>query len=171
MGQSKNQKIMNNYNNKIQQPKKKINPNFIHGTLSCDSCFIQPIVGIRYHSSLHSDYDLCSSCHEKKEYGDYKDMVFEQVQLDCHMNYNNKNKNKNKNNNNISESINNTKTAINGTLDVGKEGIFVSLMANHCQSSSDRSLVLAILERTLQKFDAEIEVKVEVSSSSKVEQQ
>jgi len=44
-------------------PEKK--PEVKHQGLSCDICKVTPIVGIRYHCSVCSDYDLCANCEEK----------------------------------------------------------------------------------------------------------
>lgn len=43
------------------------NSTSIHRGITCDSCGVGPIVGIRYKCTVRDDYDLCSACESKQE--------------------------------------------------------------------------------------------------------
>lgn len=47
---------------KDAQPAKDECEFFVHTKHTCDGCFQQPILGKRYTSSVHSNFDLCARC-------------------------------------------------------------------------------------------------------------
>lgn len=49
---------------KSKEPKTDVLVPFIHGRHTCDGCLTTPIIGIRYHSTNLTDYDLCQKCYD-----------------------------------------------------------------------------------------------------------
>jgi len=49
-----------------ESPATKSASTALHKGVSCDECYISPIVGIRYKCTIRHDYDLCESCEAKR---------------------------------------------------------------------------------------------------------
>mmetsp|Transcript_16848 Transcript_16848/g.30591 ORF Transcript_16848/g.30591 Transcript_16848/m.30591 type:complete len:121 (-) Transcript_16848:2200-2562(-) len=55
----------------------------VHTKHTCDTCFQQPIIGRRYTSSVHSNFDLCARCFDA--YSGPEISLTEAVLSKCHM--------------------------------------------------------------------------------------
>lgn len=58
--------------------KKALLMSICHRGIQCDGCTMNPIIGIRYHATNLSDYDLCELCYDKAKEQD--DIQFESIE-------------------------------------------------------------------------------------------
>ena len=56
----------------------------VHTKHTCDACFIRPIVGKRYTSATHPDFDLCSKCfcsYDEDKRGEFAETLLGKIEF------------------------------------------------------------------------------------------
>lgn len=58
---------------------------FVHAKHTCDVCFTRPIVGKRYTSTNHPDFDICSKCfcsYDEDKRGEFAETLLGEIQIE-----------------------------------------------------------------------------------------